>query len=172
MSQYSNVDKIKITGNIIQYNYICKRKVWLSSRQISPDQDNHHLEIGRFIGLSTYKREKKEIRLENIVVDISKLDKEKIVVGEVKKSSKSREAAKMQLAFYLHTLKEYGIDAIGELLFPTEKKKEKVVLDEELTHKLEIAIGEIESIAAQYIPPSAIRIRYCTNCAYREFCWS
>ncbi len=166
------MNEVAITGNIVQYYFICKRKIWLSSRQISPDQDNAHLELGRFISETTYKRNKKEIRLENIIVDLSKLDSEKVVVGEVKKSSKASEAARMQLAFYLYTLREYGIDAEGELLFPKEKKKEKVLLDEGLTQKLENAIEEIKTIAAGDVPPPAVKIRYCTNCAYREFCWS
>ena len=166
------MNEVRVTGNIVQYYYICKRKIWLSARQISPDQDNPHLALGRFISESTYKRNKKEIRLENIVVDLSKLDDEKIIVGEVKKSSKATEAAKMQLAFYLYTLKEHGIEAEGELLFPKEKKKEKVILDEKLNQKLENAIEEIKEIAGKEIPPPAVKIRYCTNCAYREFCWS
>lgn len=163
---------IKVTGTLIWYYHICKREVWLMSRQIIADQDNPYMELGRFISESTYKRNKKEIRLENIIIDLAKLDHEKMVIGEVKKSSRFLESAKMQLCYYLYTLREYGIEAEGELLFPKEKKKEKVVLDEELTQKLDNAIEEIKTIAAQDTPPPAVKIRYCTNCAYREFCWS
>lgn len=166
------MNEIRITGNIIQYFYICKRKIWLASRQISGDQDNPHLEMGRFVSESTYKRNKKEIRLENIVIDLTKLDDRNVVLGEVKKSSKTPEAANMQLCFYLYTLREYGIEAEGELLFPKERKKEKVVLDEETTKELENAMEDIKEIAAQDVPPPAEKIRYCTGCAYREFCWS
>lgn len=162
---------MRITGNIVQYYYICKRKIWLGVRQIEPDEDNPHLELGRFISHSTYKRDKKEIRLENIAIDLSKLDDEKIVVGEVKKSSRSEEAAKMQLCYYLYVLRDYGIEAEGKLLFPKEKKKERVVLSDEIVRELESAMEEIKNIAVQETPPPVEKIRYCTNCAYREFCW-
>lgn len=165
-------EEIKITGTLIWYYHICRREVWLMARSIVPDQDNPNIALGRFISDSTYKRNKKEIRLENIVIDLTKLDDRNVVLGEVKKSSKTPEAAKMQLCFYLYTLREYGIEAEGELLFPKERKKEKVVLDEETTKELENAMEDIKEIAAQDVPPPAEKIRYCTGCAYREFCWS
>lgn len=165
------MNEIRITGNIVQYYYICKRKIWLSARQIAPDEDNPHLEFGRFINDSTYTRNKKEIRLENIIIDLSKLDDAKIIIGEIKKSSKAAHAAKMQLCYYLYVLREYGIEAEGQLLFPKEKKKEKVLLTDEAVRELEGAMEDIKRIAAQEIPPPAVKIRYCTNCAYREFCW-
>lgn len=165
------MDEIRITGNIVQYYYVCKRKVWLSARQIAPDEDNPHLEFGRFISHSTYERNKKEIRLENIIVDLSKLEDSKIIIGEVKKSSKAEHAAKMQLCYYLYVLREYGIEAEGELLFPKEKKKEKVLLTDDLINELETAMQDIRSIAAEEVPPPAVKIGYCANCAYREFCW-
>ncbi len=165
------MNEIRITGNAIQYYYVCKRKVWLSMRQIAPDEDNPHLEFGRFISQSTYARNKKEIRLENIIIDLSKLDDTKIIIGEVKKSSKATHAAEMQLCYYLYVLREYCIDAEGELLFPKEKKKEKVLLTDETIRELEDAMEDIKKISAQEIPPPAVKIRYCTNCAYREFCW-
>lgn len=166
------MNDIRITGNIIQYFYICKRKIWLAVRQISGDQDNMHLEMGRFISDSTYKRNKKEIRLENILIDISKLDNENVILGEVKKSSTTEKSARMQLCFYLYTLREYGIEAEGELLFPKEKKKEKVVLDDYHLSELDNAMEEIKSIASRDYPPPAVKIKYCKGCAYMEFCWS
>lgn len=161
-----------ITGTLVWYYHICKREVWLMVRNIVPDKDDQNMALGRFISESTYKRNKKEIRLENITVDLSKLEDNKIIIGEVKKSSKAPEAAEMQLAFYLYKLKEYGIEAEGELLFPKEKKKKKVILDEKLYQRLETTIEEIRMIAIKDVPPSAIKIGYCANCAYREFCWS
>lgn len=165
------MNEIRITGNTIQYYYICKRKVWMSVRQIDPDEDNPHLEFGRFISQSTYSRNKKEIKLENIIVDLSKLEDSRIIIGEVKKSSRAAHAARMQLCYYLYVLKEYGIDAEGELLFPKEKKKEKVFLTDEAIKELEDAMEDIRNIASGGIPPPAVKIGYCTNCAYREFCW-
>ncbi len=60
----------KITGTLIWYYYICKREVWLMARQIVPEQENPHIEIGRFISDTTYKRDKKQIHLEGITMSI------------------------------------------------------------------------------------------------------
>ena len=166
------MSEVTVTGTLIWYYYICKREVWLMARQIVPEQENPHIELGRFISDTTYKRDKKQIHLEGITLDLAKLDDEKLVIGEVKKSSKFRDSAKMQLCFYLYVLRDYGIEAEGELLFPKEKKREKVVLTDEVVKELESAIEEIKRIALQELPPPAVRIRYCTNCAYNEFCWS
>ena len=163
---------LRVTGTLIWYYYICKREVWLMAHHLEPDEDNPLIELGRFISDTTYKRDKKQIHLEGIIIDLAKLDDEKLVIGEVKKSSKFRDSAKMQLCYYLYVLRDYGIEAEGELLFPKEKKKEKVVLTDEMVNQLESAIEEIKKIVLQELPPTAVKISYCTNCGYKEFCWS
>jgi CRISPR-associated exonuclease Cas4 len=142
------------------------------TRNIVADQDNPYIELGRFVNETTYQRDRKQIHLENVIIDLTRVDDEKIVVGEIKKSSRAIEAARMQLCFYLYVLRDYGIEAEGELLFPKEKRKERVVLTDETIKELEEAIEDIKRIALQDIPPKAIKIPYCTNCGYREFCWS
>jgi len=166
------MSEVTVTGTLIWYYYICKREVWLMARQIVPEQENPHIELGRFISDTTYKRDKKQIHLEGITLDLAKLDDEKLIIGEVKKSSKFRDSARMQLCYYLYILRDYGIEAEGELLFPKEKKKEKVVLTDEVVKELENTIKEIREIVSQELPPKAVKIGYCTNCGYREFCWS
>lgn len=39
---------ISVTGTFIWYYYICKREVWLISRQLSPDERDENVEWGRF----------------------------------------------------------------------------------------------------------------------------
>ena len=163
---------LRVTGTLIWYYYICKREVWPMARQIVPEQENPYIELGRFINDTTYKRDKKQIHLESIIIDLAKLDDEKLVIGEVKKSSKFIDSARMQLCYYLYVLRDYGIEAEGDLLFPKEKKKEKVVLTDETVKELESTIKEIRAIVSQALPPPAVKIRYCANCAYNEFCWS
>lgn len=162
----------RITGTLIWYYHICKREVWLMAHQLEPDEDNPLIELGRFISETTYKRDKKQIHLENVIIDLTRLDDEKIVIGEIKKSSRAKEAAKMQLCYYLYVLRGYGIEAEGELLFPKEKKREKVTLTDETVKEIDGVIEEIKKIALQELPPKAVKIGYCTNCGYREFCWS
>ena len=165
-------EEFKVTATLVDCYYICKRETWLMTRNIITDQDNPYVELGRFVSDTTYKRDKKQIHLENVIIDLTKLDGEKVAVGEIKKSSRAEKAARMQLCYYLYVLRDYGIEAEGELLFPKEKKKEKVVLTDETVKELEGAIEEIKKIAMQELPPKAVKIPYCTNCGYREFCWS
>ncbi|MGB9823408.1 CRISPR-associated protein Cas4, partial [Thermodesulfovibrio sp.] len=124
------------TGTLIWYYYICSREVWLMSRQLTPWQENPFIEIGRLLSEEAYKRERKEIHLENIVIDLLKTEGENVVIGEVKKSSRFEKSARMQLAFYLWRLKQLGIEATGQLLFPKEKKKIIVTLTKELKAEL------------------------------------
>ena len=76
------------------------------------------------------------------------------------------------MAFYLLELKERGIEAKGELLFPKEKKKEEVVLNGEMEKELWETMDAIRRIAEESQPPRARKIGLCKNCAYKEFCWA
>lgn len=162
-----------ITGTHIWYYYCCPREVWLMLHQVNPDQDDDNMDLGRFIHEMSYARDKsKEISLGNIRLDIVRQDKEGLVIGEVKKSSKYAKSARMQLGFYLLELKGRGIEAKGELLFPKEKKKEEVVLTEEMKKELLETMAAIRRIAEESRPPQARKIGLCKNCAYKEFCWA
>ena len=46
----------KITGNLINAYFICRRKLWLFSHEINPYSENPYLEIGSLIGEEFYKR--------------------------------------------------------------------------------------------------------------------
>ena len=160
------------TPTLIWYYFICLREVWLMSRNLEPYQGNPFIEIGRLISQESYQREKKEIHLENMVIDLLKTGGEEIIIGEVKKSSRFANAAKMQLAYYLLRLKRLGIKAKGLLLFPKEKKKIEVILTDELEKKLCEAEKHIQEIIMLSKPPEVKRIKYCKNCGYHEFCYS
>jgi len=163
---------LNVTGTLVWYYYICPREVWLMARNITPDQDNPNIDLGRFIGENTYQRDKKEISFGHIKVDVLRKEKGQLVIGEVKKSSKYEKSAFMQLAFYLLELKENGIEAVGELLFPKEKKRVKVELNNELIANIEKAKKDILRIIYQDAPQEPKKIVFCRNCAYAEFCWS
>lgn len=161
-----------VTGTLVWYYYICKREVWLMAHQLVPDQDQESILIGKLVGENTYPRDKKEIDLGNAKVDLAKTEKGQLVVGEVKKSSRFKESASKQLLFYLLQLKEMGIDAKGELLFPEERDKLEILLDEAAEIEIKRTMRDIEAIVALDRPPEVVKIKYCRNCAYNEFCWS
>lgn len=166
------VDGIRVNGTLIWYYHICKREVWLMARNINPDPDDANLDLGRFIHENSYSREKKEISIGNVVVDVVSKKDGYLILGEVKKSSKFEESAKMQLAYYLLELKRHGLDGKGTLMFPKEKKRIEIQLTDDLILKLEKIEQDIIAIIKQEYPQKPEKIKYCTNCAYNEFCWS
>lgn len=161
-----------ITGTLIQSYKICRRQTWLMAHQIVPDQENQYIEIGRLIDEESYSREKKKVHLENVVLDFVTSDDGDVIVGEVKKSSRAQDSARMQLAFYLQKLKQSGVDAKGILMFPEERKRVVVELTPELEKELEEMTDEIQKIILQELPPQPKKIGFCKNCGYKEFCWS
>ena len=126
---FFNPDEFRITGTYVWYYCICKREVWLLSRGITADQSNENMDIGRFIHESAYSRDKKEIDFYGMKFDIIKKENGQFVVGEIKKSSRHLESAKMQLLHYLNELEKHGINAEGVLLIPEEKKRYAVFLN-------------------------------------------
>jgi len=161
-----------ISGTLVQSYSICKRQLWLMGHQITPDQDNSYLEIGRFLDAESYDRDKKKIHFENVVLDLIQTKQGSLVVGEIKKSSRAEESARLQLLFYLYRLRESGITSEGVLLFPKERKRIKVGLTPELEERIKNILEDIKKIIALPSAPSPQKIKFCTHCAYREFCWA
>ena len=99
------IKESEITGVMVQYYKVCQRELWFYLNQINMNYDNDDIDIGRLIHENSYKREKKEIRLDNLVFDFVKT-KNEIEIYEVKKSSKLTIGALYQLYFYLWILKK------------------------------------------------------------------
>ncbi len=175
MSEGGNVTgggHLEVNGTMMWYYHICPREVWLIGRQITPYKEDDNMEMGRYISEKSYKRERKEVEIGPVKIDVLSARNGRVVVGEIKKSSKYMESAKMQLLLYLDILQKAGIEAEGELRVPLERKRERVVLDEENKKKLEHAKRDILRILYLGKPPEPKKVNWCTKCAYREFCWS
>jgi len=164
--------QFKITGTYVWYYCICKREVWLLSRGITADQQDSNIDIGRFLHENSYSREKKETEFHGMKLDIIKNEAGRLLIGEVKKSSKYMESARMQLLQYLSELDEEGIEAEGVLMVPEEKRRESVMLDEAGKKRLEDIRKGIMEIVSNDFPPPPFRIHYCKSCAYGEMCWA
>ncbi|MDE4542882.1 CRISPR-associated protein Cas4 [Thermoanaerobacterium sp. R66] len=162
----------EVTGSLVQSYNICKRQVWLMAHQIIPDQEHPYIEMGRLIDDISYDRDRKKINFENVVIDLVRNDNGNLLVGEIKKSSKAVESARLQLLFYLYKLKQSGIDAKGQLFFPDERKKIDVRLTDESEMEVVSAINEIRDIINMDKAPAFKKIPYCKNCGYKEFCLS
>ena len=161
-----------ITGSIVQAYIYCPRKAWLMSRQITGNQYNEFLAIGRLIAEESFKREKKEILIEGGKIDIISKGKDELVLIEVKKSSKHLKTSKMQLLFYLHKLTKKGYRVKGEIRIPEEKKVIPVDFSEKEKKEIEKLEKELREMLEKDKPPAQKWKSACKKCSYLEFCWS
>ncbi|BBE30401.1 hypothetical protein OSSY52_05420 [Tepiditoga spiralis] len=79
---------MKQTGTLIWYYKICKREVWFMSRNIIPDQYDENIDYGRFLHEQVYQKKKKEISFGRVKFDLVYKSKDKLIIGEIKKTSK------------------------------------------------------------------------------------
>jgi len=168
----AETEDIHVTGTLVWYYYICRRQVWLMAHQINPDEDDPNLEYGRFLQRFSYGREQKEGTVGSSKVDVFKPGPGKLIVAEVKKSSRFLKSATMQTLFYLKQLRERGVEVSGEIRIPDEKKRIPVDLTDESLKEIEQAERDILAVIRQELPEPPKKTVWCRNCAYRDFCWS
>ena len=64
---------MKISGMMIYYYFVCKRKLWYYINQLNMEQNSELVAIGKILDENSYKREKKGILIdETINVDFIK----------------------------------------------------------------------------------------------------
>ncbi|MEN3187094.1 MAG: CRISPR-associated protein Cas4 [Atribacterota bacterium] len=161
-----------VNGTLIASYYACRRELWYMAHEITPEQDHPFLELGRLVEEEHYHDEEKGFFLGDIRIDLVRREEGVLVVGEIKKSIRSKRSGIMQLYYYLFSLKEQGVEARGEVLFPRERKKITLVLNEVIIEELQRAIREIEQIVVQETPPQREKKPLCAPCAFRDFCWA
>lgn len=166
------ISELQVTGTLVWYYAICRREAWLMAHQIEPERENDLLALGRLNQEEHYPRAIKELSLPGIRVDQIRREKGRLVLSEVKKSSRFVAASRLQLGYYLLVLLNEGVAAEGEILIPKERKCIQVTLDSDLREEVETAIHGIRSLCAAPKPPPASWLHFCATCAYAEFCWS
>ncbi len=164
------MQELEYTGTQINYFFVCKRKLWLFTKDIRFENENEYVQLGRLIDEFSYPRKKKQIELGRIKIDF--MDGKNGVIHEVKKSRKIEKAHIWQLKYYLYWLKIRGIENItGEIDYPKLKKKEAIVLTESDALEFNIIFDEIKKILELPRPPLVINRPFCKKCAYFEFCY-
>ena len=158
-----------LNGTIFYAYQICPREAWFYYHRLNPPQENDLLVLGRLVHESSYQRARKEIFVDRLLkIDLFRDE----MLAEVKKSSRHKEAARLQLAFYLYYLKyEKGLNMNGILLFPKERKTEKLELTPELEQRVETILLEMQSVLLSETPPPLKKSRYCRTCSFQEVCW-
>lgn len=159
-----------ITGVMIYYYFVCKRKLWFFSKDLTMEQNNELVGMGKLIDETSYKREKKNILVdETITIDFLKEWK---VIHEIKKSRKVSEASKWQLKYYIWVLKKNGVDIEkGILDYPLLRKREDIFLSKKDEKELKNILEEIDKIILLEVPPKLNKKSICKKCAYYELCY-
>ena len=159
----------RITGVMIYYYFVCKRKLWYFCHGIRMESENENVMLGKLLDESSYYREDKHINIDDMInIDFIR---EKRELHEVKKSRAIEEAGIWQLKYYLYYLEQRGVTKIkGKIDYPQLKKTVAVELVEEDRQKLNKIIQEITAIIEEEFPPRFSEIKRCRNCAYFDLC--
>lgn len=168
------LDLTTVSGVMISYYFICKRKLWFFAKNIDMEQSNPTTEliVGKLLDFTSFKREKhKEITIENCVLDFITYQG-KLIVHETKKSKKLEEAHIWQIKYYMFILQKYGLDAsYGIIHYPKLMRKVEVSFEKDDKEKIRNALAEIEDILKQEVPPPVLNKSFCKRCAYYELCY-
>lgn len=160
---------MNVTGVMVQYYIACKRELWFFANQINMNYNNDDISIGRLIHEKSFSREKKNINLGDIAFDFINTG-DKNVIFEIKKSSKLEEPVRYQLYYYLWNAKKMGKEMEGMLVYPEERKREKLTLTQEKEEEIDGIIEDIQIVISQPLPPQVVIKPYCKRCTYYELC--
>lgn len=160
----------QITGVIIYYYEVCKKKLWYFYNEISMEDTNENVLLGKVIDEETYKRDDKHINIDNIInIDFIRSKK---ILHEVKKSNKIEEASILQVKYYLYYLKKHGVNNIkAKIDYPLLKKSVDIELSNEDIDKIEDILLDIKTIVDSRIPVDTQKKKICKNCAYYDLCF-
>ena len=160
-----------MNGTLINYYYICKRKLWLSYNKINLESNSEDVLIGKELHNELNKSKNTEIELDGIKID--KLTDDYVI--EVKKSDSNIKASIMQLKYYLYILNSYNIKKDGKLKIIEKDKTTrdiKIKYDKKVEQEVKDTIIEIEKIINNSTIPTINKdIKKCKKCSYYEFCW-
>lgn len=162
--------EMSFTGTQLNYYVVCRTKLWLFSHMIRMEQESDAVAMGRLMHETSYGREKKELSVDQkIAVDFIRKGG-KLVIHEVKKSSRLEKAHILQMMYYLYYLRQKGVEAEGMIDYPASRERREVRFSEEGKRELECALDDVRRIISMSEPPEPERKPYCGKCSYFEFC--
>jgi CRISPR-associated exonuclease Cas4 len=157
----------EITGTMYGYSFLCLRKLWYFAHNITMEQESENVAIGKLIDEESFKREKKNILIDdNINIDYVKDG----IVYEIKKSDREKHMAVNQIKYYLYRLQAKGIKTKGVLTIPAIRHKEEIVLNEQDSLEIAERLLMIDQIIKSDKIPSLERKKVCSKCAYYDLC--
>lgn len=161
---------MEITGLMVYYYFVCKRKLWYFRNDINMEQNSDLVELGQILHEDSYNREGKSILINN-AINIDFIN-HKTILHEVKKSRSIEEAGIWQLKYYMYYLDKNGVRGlIGEIDYPLLREKKTIELTDADKEKLKSVEDEIKIIIHSDKPPEILNSKICKKCAYYDFCY-
>ena len=160
----------KVTGEMVYYYFVCKRKLWFFCHQINMESENEDVILGKILDDNSYQKDDKHINIDDVInIDFIREEKE---LHEVKKSRVLEEAGVWQLKYYLYYLQKRGVvDLKGKIDYPLLKKTMKIELYDKDIKEIERIIEEISVIKRAELPPALLESKVCRKCAYFDLCF-
>ncbi len=160
-----------ITGIMIYYYFVCKRKLWLFSNEITMEHESDNVMLGKLLDENSYNKEKKHIMIDN-TINIDFIKKWE-VLHEIKKSQSMEEASVWQIKYYLYFLKKRDIKVEkGILDYPKLKIRKEIILEKEDIKYIEEILKHINDIINTEKVPEFNILKICKNCSYYDYCLS
>ena len=156
------------TGTQVNYYFVCKRKLWLFSRNFEMEHSSDLVLLGKILHESSYPRKTKEIDLGPIKIDFLAKGCE---VHDIKRSKRIEEAHVYQMLYYLSWLRRKGVFAKGIIDYPLLRRRQAIELTGEKEKEIELVLEGIKQTLSNPTPPATEKKPYCKKCSYYELCW-
>ena len=159
-----------ITGLMVYYYEVCKRKLWYFVNEIQLEENNSNVILGKLLEENTYTRDEKKINIDGIInVDFIRSKK---ILHEIKKSNSIEPASLLQVQYYLYYLEKKGLIGLkGILDYPLLKQTVEVNLTDKDRENLDNIIIGIKEILRKESPPTLEKKGICKKCAYFDLCF-
>ena len=159
-----------ITGLMVYYYEVCKRKLWYFVNEIQLEENNSNVILGKLLEENTYTRDEKKINIDG-VINIDFICSKKIL-HEIKKSNSIEPASLLQVQYYLYYLEKKGLIGLkGILDYPLLKQTVEVNLTDKDRENLDNIIIGIKEILRKESPPTLEKKGICKKCAYFDLCF-
>lgn len=164
-----NLD-LQVTGVEVNYYFVCKRKLWFFTHGMNMEYNSTLVEMGREVHSESYRRDSKEILIDNTIC-LDFIEKE-LVINETKLTKSMEEATQFQLVYYLYYLESKGLEGIrGVIRYPKAKRTKEILLTQNDREAMERIVRDVNKIKDMAFPPFAKKEKKCSKCSYYEFCF-
>ena len=159
-----------MTATLLSYLRICHRKLWLHGHGLRLENAHDNVGIGRLIQETSFSRKTKELVLGEIG-KVDWIDLRDGIVHETKKGKTPNDADVLQVKYYMHWLRENGMQVkAAKIHYPKKKRTTDVPWDDAIPDEIKTALDEAQQILDQRCPPPFTPLPYCKSCAFHEFC--